>query len=296
MQMETPIKAHQLQVTIPSEAFRSSLSSDLRRSKTPPRRSPEERAVPRPPSAPVHDRPSLTPHTPHLSPKKEAFNNLLNKGITVLLPLKSNPGHPVRPRVIRRDLQRNGGELIPNGSNRFLRVPGMRGLVLLYLRATRGLSGPDDPDNATLSLVYRFIPPTHSLFPFQFECNPFKHSKRPRIRKSVIFPTSDTILIRSSDIQLNPDSSNPVGDVSRPVGSGRLISLSGLLCLIVFERVDYSVSARISIIRGSTYGLADVYSILSDSGGWFFHQSLTDYPVHFNPIRIVNSASRTQTT
>ena len=58
------------------------LSAELRRSKTPPRRSPEERAVPRPPSAPVHqERPSLTPHTPHLSPKKEAFNNLLNKGI-----------------------------------------------------------------------------------------------------------------------------------------------------------------------------------------------------------------------
>ncbi|CAG9581203.1 unnamed protein product [Danaus chrysippus] len=81
---------------VPSDLSQS-LSSDLRRSKTPPRRSPEERAVPRPPSAPVHDRPSLTPHTPHLSPKKEAFNNLLNKGISVLLPLKSNPGHPVRP-------------------------------------------------------------------------------------------------------------------------------------------------------------------------------------------------------
>lgn len=64
-------------------SFFQGLSSDLRRSKTPPRRSPEERAVPRPPSAPVHhERPSHTPHTPHLSPKKEAFNNLLNKSIS----------------------------------------------------------------------------------------------------------------------------------------------------------------------------------------------------------------------
>lgn len=56
-------------------------SLDLVRSKTPSRRSPpEDRTVPRPPSAPVHH--ERIPHTPHLSPKKEAFNNLLNKGIT----------------------------------------------------------------------------------------------------------------------------------------------------------------------------------------------------------------------
>lgn len=35
--------------------------------------------MPRPPSAPVHH--ERTQLTPHLSPKKEAFNNLLNKGI-----------------------------------------------------------------------------------------------------------------------------------------------------------------------------------------------------------------------
>ncbi|KAL4716559.1 hypothetical protein ACJJTC_010223 [Scirpophaga incertulas] len=57
----------------------NNLSSELRRSKTPPRMSP----VPRPPSAPVHhERTQHTPHTPHLSPKKETFNNLLNKGVT----------------------------------------------------------------------------------------------------------------------------------------------------------------------------------------------------------------------
>ncbi|XP_050361557.1 uncharacterized protein LOC126780880 isoform X3 [Nymphalis io] len=84
--METFAEAWAAANTAKSEApsdLSQTLSSDLRRSKTPPRRSPEERAVPRPPSAPVHhERPSLTPHNPHLSPKKEAFNNLLNKGIS----------------------------------------------------------------------------------------------------------------------------------------------------------------------------------------------------------------------
>ncbi|CAB3239771.1 unnamed protein product [Arctia plantaginis] len=80
--METFAEAWAAANTVKSEVptdLAQNLSSELRRSKTPPRRSPEERAVPRPPSAPVHH--DRNPHTPHLSPKKEAFNNLLNKGI-----------------------------------------------------------------------------------------------------------------------------------------------------------------------------------------------------------------------
>nr|XP_026496566.1 uncharacterized protein LOC113401060 isoform X2 [Vanessa tameamea] len=84
--METFAEAWAAANSAKSEApsdLSQTLSSDLRRSKTPPRRSPEERAVPRPPSAPAHhERPTTTPHNPHLSPKKEAFNNLLNKGIS----------------------------------------------------------------------------------------------------------------------------------------------------------------------------------------------------------------------
>ncbi|CAG4979661.1 unnamed protein product, partial [Parnassius apollo] len=67
--METFAEAWAAANTVKSEApsdLSQNLSSDLRRSKTPPRRSPEERAVPRPPSAPVHhDRGPHTPHTPH---------------------------------------------------------------------------------------------------------------------------------------------------------------------------------------------------------------------------------------
>ncbi|XP_047024637.1 homeobox protein dve-1 isoform X2 [Helicoverpa armigera] len=85
--METFAEAWAAANTVKSEAqsdLAQNLSAELRRSKTPPRRSPEERTVPRPPSAPVHhERIQHTPHTPHLSPKKEAFNNLLNKGKTL---------------------------------------------------------------------------------------------------------------------------------------------------------------------------------------------------------------------
>ncbi|XP_047507826.1 homeobox protein dve-1 [Pieris napi] len=80
--METFAEAWAAANTVKSEApsdLSQSLSSELRRSKSPPRRSPEERAVPRPPSTPAHERAT---HAPHLSPKKEVFNNLLNKGVT----------------------------------------------------------------------------------------------------------------------------------------------------------------------------------------------------------------------
>ncbi|XP_045770841.1 homeobox protein dve-1 isoform X2 [Maniola jurtina] len=93
--METFAEAWAAANTAKSEApsdLSQTLATELRRSKTPPRRSPEERALPRPPSAPAHhDRlphtphaphTPHTPHTPHLSPKKEAFNNLLNKSIS----------------------------------------------------------------------------------------------------------------------------------------------------------------------------------------------------------------------
>ncbi|XP_063394969.1 homeobox protein dve-1 [Cydia fagiglandana] len=76
--METFAEAWAAANTVKTEAaneLAQNLTSELRRSKTPPRRSPEERA--RPPSAPAHHE----RHAP-LSPKKEAFNNLLNKGIS----------------------------------------------------------------------------------------------------------------------------------------------------------------------------------------------------------------------
>ncbi|XP_013194755.2 homeobox protein dve-1 [Amyelois transitella] len=56
------------------------LVSEVHRSKTPTRGSSEDRSVHRPPSAPVHH--ERAPHTPHLSPKKEAIHNMLNKGIS----------------------------------------------------------------------------------------------------------------------------------------------------------------------------------------------------------------------
>lgn len=79
--METFAEAWAAANTVKSEAGNDILSqTDLLRNKTPPRRSPEERSIHRPPSAPVHH--ERISHAPHLSPKKEAFNNLLNKGIT----------------------------------------------------------------------------------------------------------------------------------------------------------------------------------------------------------------------
>ncbi|XP_059048032.1 uncharacterized protein LOC131843414 [Achroia grisella] len=78
--METFAEAWAAANTVKSEGpsdLSQNLASELRRSKTPPRRSPEERAAPRPPSAPVHN--ERTPHTP---PKKEVFNNLFSKSIS----------------------------------------------------------------------------------------------------------------------------------------------------------------------------------------------------------------------
>ncbi|XP_011564293.3 uncharacterized protein LOC105394151 [Plutella xylostella] len=76
--METFAEAWAAANTVKTEAAElvQNLASDLRRSKSP-RRSPEERG--RPPSTPHAPH---TPHTPHLSPKKEAFNNLLNKNVS----------------------------------------------------------------------------------------------------------------------------------------------------------------------------------------------------------------------